>query len=161
MSFFGWVIRNGQLSFSGNPVAFADGTASAPSITFASDQTKGFVKTATGIGVAGFGGLSVELVGGSAGTIGLSSAASIGWESGTIGTAQDTIIKRIGPNRLQLFDGSTTAGTIRLGVPEFSQAASTFAQTATITNGPRAANPVTWLEVSYANGASTGRIPIW
>lgn len=44
---------------------------------------------------------------------------------------------------------------------DFGQTASTFAQTATITNGPRAANPVAWVEVSYNAGASTGRIPIW
>lgn len=44
---------------------------------------------------------------------------------------------------------------------DFGQTASTFAQTATLTNGPRAANPVAWVEVSYNAGGSTGRIPIW
>lgn len=47
-----------------------------------------------------------------------------------------------------------------IGKLDFTVAASTFAQTATITNGPRAANPVNWVEVSY-NGGTTGRIPIW
>ena len=47
-----------------------------------------------------------------------------------------------------------------IGKLDFTVAASTFAQTATMTNGPRAANPVNWVEVSY-NGGTTGRIPIW
>lgn len=44
---------------------------------------------------------------------------------------------------------------------DFGQTASTFGSIATITNGPRAANPVAWVEVSYNAGGSTGRIPIW
>ena len=78
-----------------------------------------------------------------------------------IGTNADTIFQRIAANRAGLYDGSTTAGTLRLGILEFSAAASTFSQSATITNGPRAANPVSWHEVTYNNGASTGRIAIW
>lgn len=59
---------------------------------------------------------------------------------------------------------STPVGSLFLAATaklDFGQTASTFAQTATLTNGPRAANPVTWVEVSFNGGGSTGRIPIW
>ena len=48
-----------------------------------------------------------------------------------------------------------------IGQVDFPGTASTFAQTATITNGPRAANPVNWVKVKYNSGASSGRMPIW
>jgi len=61
------------------------------------------------------------------------------------------------------FDIGSSALTIRdihVGrFVNFQPAASTFAQTATITNGPRAANPIAWVEVQV-NGSS-GRIPVW
>ncbi len=41
-----------------------------------------------------------------------------------------------------------------------STVVSTFAQAATLLNGPRAANPVTWVKVGYSTG-STGRMPVW
>lgn len=55
-------------------------------------------------------------------------------------------------------DGSTYA-TLQALTIDYRQAASTFASIATMTNGPRAANPVAWLEVQV-NGSS-GRIPVW
>jgi hypothetical protein len=56
-------------------------------------------------------------------------------------------VTREAPNTIKIFDNSTNASTVLLGSIDFRQAASTFAQTATITNGPRAANPQAWLEV--------------
>lgn len=64
----------------------------------------------------------------------------------------------------QIGSSVTPIGNVYLAAAaklDFGQTVSTFAQTATMTNGPRAANPVTWVEVSYNGGASTGRMPIW
>jgi hypothetical protein len=71
------------------------------------------------------------------------------------------------PNSSNAADIGSTGNTIRdihIGrYCHYAQVLSTFAQAATITNGPRAANPVTWVEVQYgtAGAESTGRIPIW
>lgn len=59
-----------------------------------------------------------------------------------------------------LESNGSSAATVIAKAFAFTPAASTFAQTATITNGPRAANPVAWARVLY-NETSSGRIPIW
>lgn len=53
----------------------------------------------------------------------------------------------------------STGAQMNFRLANFGQPLSTFAQTATITNGPRAANPIAWVEVQV-NGSS-GRVPVW
>jgi hypothetical protein len=166
MTYFGWSLRNGALAF-GGPIT-AGGSVSVP---IGSTSAPGLIVGGGKSGIsAAANGQSLQMVANgiveefiTAGEVRHASDVDLSWSSSTsaVGAASDTFFRRIGANRLSVYDGSTTAGTIRLGIPEFSQAASTFAQTATITNGPRAANPVHWLEVTFNNGASSGRIPIW
>lgn len=56
-------------------------------------------------------------------------------------------------------NAASTYADILVKDVDFRQPASTFAQVATMTNGPRAANPVAWVEVMVAG--STGRMPVW
>lgn len=89
----------------------------------------------------------------SSGNMAVGSAGAIGWLSAGIMTSPgDSTIA------MQNFAQSTYASLQALEV-DFRQAASTFAQTATITNGPRAANPIAWVQVRV-NG-TTGRMAIW
>lgn len=53
----------------------------------------------------------------------------------------------------------STFATAQLKSVNFVIPASTFASIATITNGPRAANPISWVEVFVAG--SSGRVPVW
>jgi hypothetical protein len=162
MSFFGPVIRNGQMTFSGTvnvtgSLLSGDGTATQNGIGFAADPGTGFLRSGGGVTIYNSqGGNSIAF--GNAGILTLSSAGSIQFGSVGLGTADLSIIRQA-PNTVKFFDGSTNGSTVLLGAVDFRQSNSTFAQTATITNGPRAANPVTWVEVKV--GGSSGRIPVW
>lgn len=113
--------------------------------------------------------------------------AVVGVEKGSAGTARSLRVQAAGAGGAVIFATNGTdnwavvsggelqpqsSGTYDIGdstnairdlhinrYVNFTPAASTFAQTATITNGPRAANPVAWVEVKVAG--STGRIPVW
>jgi hypothetical protein len=152
MSYFGPVIVNGRS-------LFPAGSLSQPGISFQSAPNTGLRLLGAYVQTVSGGAPIIET--GPLGTF-MTSTGIMAWASGADPNGgADTYLQRIAANRLGLFDGSTTAGDLRVGRIEFAPAASTFAQTATITNGPRAANPVNWAEVTYNNGASTGRIPIW
>ena len=117
-----------------------DGTAAAPALAFVSEPSNGMYRPgATRTGFANSGGLQAQVNGD------FLDAAITGAGGIRMGSSQNTLAV--------MLNGDATLS--------FSAAASTFAATATMTNGPRAANPVHWVEVKYAGGASTGRIPIW
>jgi len=71
-----------------------------------------------------------------------------------------TFIQSTADGSISFYDHAlSTFATAQLKSVNFVIPASTFAQTATITNGPRAANPVAWVEVFVAG--SSGRVPVW
>ena len=151
---------NGSPRWVGSNVQLPAGTLTAPGVSVGRPGLGFYQPSANTIAFANDAATNNPPISFSQG-IGLSSGSQLVWTATNSTANGQTVIQQIAANRLQIFDGTTTAGTIRQGIPEFSQTASTFAQTATITNGPRAANPVTWLEVTFNNGASSGRIPIW
>lgn len=139
---------NGRMAFS-----MTAGTAGAPSIAFTSN--KGIYYDGTGVAVTQAG---TQAVGFTNAAMALANGFPLAWSATAPGSA-DLFATREAANTLKLFDGSTNASTVLLGAVDFRQVASTFAQAATILNGPRAANPVAWVEVRVSG--TTGRIPVW
>jgi hypothetical protein len=139
-------------------ILLTNGTATQPSLSFGAEPTLGLQRTSaetlaiTDNGTRLFGFLTTAL--------NLRGAADLVWTNGdAISGTGDTFLHREAANTVKFFDGSTTASTVLVGSVDFRQANSTFAATATMTNGPRAANPIAWLEVKVSG--STGRIPVW
>lgn len=161
MGFFGVVRVNGVPRFTTGQVVVPDGQSLAPGLGFAGQTTLGLIRdgansitvTRNGLEYLSFNsgvGVAAEL------------SRGYGWANSTASTsAVDTFIGRSAANTVSFQDtvATTNASTVLLGSVDFRQVASTFAQTATITNGPRAANPVAWVEVRV--GGSTGRVPVW
>lgn len=154
--------KNGQLQLGGG-LLVVSGSTSVAAISF-TDVTKpaGIYEPSSGhVGLVNNG---VNTASFAQGEMRMAAATVLSWNNNVNASAAapDTQIQRIAANRIGIIGAdSTTAGTIRAGTFEFSAAASTFAQTATITNGPRAANPVSWVRVTFNNGGSSGRVPIW
>ena len=158
MGFFGVVRVNGVPRFTSKQVLFPDGTAALPGVAFTSQPGIGLqLFDAAGFSVNTLG---VQRMYFGAG-ISMDSDLSLRWTNSATNpnTTTDLSVVREAANTVKFFDGSTNASTVLLGSIDIRQTASTFAQTATITNGPRAANPVAWIEVKVSG--STGRIPVW
>jgi hypothetical protein len=151
MAYFGMVRVNGLARFPG-------GTAAAPGITVGNGA--GIYSGSQNILSFSLGGNDyLDLTGGQAR---FPSNEVVGWNgtaNNASGTVIDTAIVREAANTVKFFDNSTNGSTVLLGSVDFRQTASTFAQTATMTNAPRAANPIAWVEVKVSG--STGRMAIW
>lgn len=111
------------------------------------NQTITGTQTVTG-NIAGGAGLTL-----SAGDVVLPASRFISWSGrSAISSTVDGSVEFINNS------GSTYANVLVQDV-DFRQPGSTFGSIATMTNGPRAANPVAWVEVKVAG--STGRVPVW
>ena len=103
--------------------------------------------------------MAINAVGTALGTTGF-----YGWGNNDIidnASAFDTILAKesAGIVGIRTANLSTAHGDLQLNLVDFRVAASTFGQSATITNGPAASNPTAWVEIKV-NG-STKRIPAW
>lgn len=157
MGLFG-VTVNGQPRFNGTILA-GDGTGSLASLGFTSEPDIGFIHvSANTMGFINAGAVQALFQNN---LIQLGSGGSFAWctTADASGAAADTKIIRQAANTVEFFDGSTTASTVLLGVVDFRQTVSTFAQTGTLTNAPAGTNPTAWIEVRV--GGSTKRIPAW
>ena len=150
MAYFGMVRVNGRAA-----VQFSAGTITSPSVAVGQSNVGWYQGAADDMHAAITGTDIVRIS--AVGPI-VNSGLGLFWGSAGVWSA-DTAINREAANTVKFYDGSTNASTVLLGSVDFRQTASTFAQTATITNGPRAANPVAWVEVKVAG--STGRVPVW
>ena len=54
------------------------------------------------------------------GTLELLDSASIAWSSGNIGQAVDAGLKRLGPAKVKVTDGSTGSGNLNVGIPSYA-----------------------------------------
>lgn len=160
MGLFG-VRVNGVPRFTGGSEQFPAGTSAIPGVAIG-EPNSGFWQRGSGIIGLTLAGTHHADFARSGGNVWASVASdvAVGWSSGDPSSAApDVTIVREAPNTLKIFNGSTAASTVLLGAIDFRQTASTFAQAATILNGPRAANPVAWVEVRVSG--TTGRIPVW
>lgn len=158
MGFFGVVRVNGVPRF-GMPIVVTDGSANSPSIGFASQPGLGWYRSAANqIALANSGASTPPPVSMDQG-INISASGQLVWTGSSATAAGTAVLRQEAANTFKFYDGTTNASTVLLGAVDFRQTASTFAQTATITNGPRAANPVAWVEVKVLG--STGRVPVW
>lgn len=105
-------VNTGTLSASGAAL-FADGTAAAPSIGWTSDADgtgTGFYRSTANIIAFTTNGTGRGLIDGTA--LEITSGMAFGWNSSTIGTSKDVVLRRLAPQSLALarVDSATPAG---------------------------------------------------
>jgi hypothetical protein len=158
-----YVTPTGTASITGGTIAVDDGTASVPSIAFASDADG----TGTGIYRRAANVFSISSNGGghwevNSNFIHVPSDGIYAWGSGAIGTSNDTFISRATANSLQFggASGATAAATSRTeinkAVGSFTNAAAKATFTITVPNAAHSASFLVRVTGSLGAGGAIG-----